>query len=294
MKKLFILFIILLCIVVAAAWFVNRHYEFISISSLSNTGSDIIDTIQTQSADSWQFAVIGDTEDLPAISRTMVEDLATRDLAFVIHVGDMSYKGGVDGMRKTKELFDTLPFPTYYIPGNNDLVYDEATERKTLESYKKVFGDKTYQSFDYNNAHFVLLDNSYLRIGFSDEELGWLEHDLDNNDADHTFLFYHRPLDVPGQQWFGDDETPNSRAQNEKFKKLISDYTITRIYNGHLHFSLTYTMDGIPVTITGGGGAAPQPILGGDSVAYYHYQLVTVYESEDGSIEPTQDIISFK
>lgn len=229
---------------------------------------------------SWQFAVIGDTEGLRPVTETMLADMKQRGLAFVVHVGDISSDADTNELQQVKEAFAALPFPTYYVPGNNDLVYDETTERRTLKNYHDVIDEREYYAVDYRTAHIVLLNNSYRRIGFSDEELAWLKEDLDASRDKLNFLFFHRPLDVPGQAFFGDDETPNSRAQNETFKTLINDYAIAHMFNGHIHTALSYDLNNTPVTVTGGGGAAPQAILGGEDAALYHYELVTVNEDE--------------
>ena len=209
-------------------------------------------------------------------------------------------------METVKTQFETLPIPTYYVPGNNDLVYDEKTERRTLRIYKEVFGETVYFSFDYKNAQLLLLDNSYRRTGFSDTQLEWLKKQLNTNAQPYRFVFFHRPLNVPGQELVGDDETTNSREQNKKFLALIAGYNINHIFNGHVHTSLQYSLTSnragnadaatgttavnekkIPVTITGGGGAYPQAILGGEAAAFFHYVVVTV-PTEAGKTPHTQ------
>jgi hypothetical protein len=288
MKRLFIILsFLLLCIVVGGGWFVNRELKDFFALSPNNNNADIADP------NAWQFAVIGDTEDLRPITETILADISQRDLEFVVHVGDISSHSDPVQLTAVKNAFAELPFPTYYVPGNNDLVYDDALEIKTLKNYTDIINNETYASFDLNNAHFILLDNSYLRYGFPDEELVWLENDLAQNTKPFTFLFFHRPLDVPGQQIFGDDETPNSRIQNEKFKALIAQYDITRIFNGHIHTALGYTLGttAIPVTVTGGGGALPQEFLGGEDAAFFHYLVVTV--GADGT-KPVIDRVEFE
>lgn len=229
----------------------------------------------------WQFAVIGDTEDVRPVNEQMIADMKNRPLAFAVHVGDISSHGDEDALQQVKTLFAPLPFPTYYLPGNNDLVYDETLEIKTPAPYQRIIDERLYYSIDYRQAHIVLLDNSYRRFGFPDEELAWLKEDLDKNTQPLTFLFFHRPLNVPGQQLFGDDETPNSREQNTKFEELIAGYNISHIFNGHIHIPFSYTLNEIPVTVTGGGGALPQDILGGADAALFHYYVVTVNESQN-------------
>lgn len=285
MKKFFTRILFLFLIVVGVWWFVNSGRTSIAFFHSENRNSttrvDVFGSDNNQdNLSSWQFAVIGDTEDVGPITQKFIDDISQRDIDFVVHVGDVSSDSDEEGMREVVELFATLPFPTYYVPGNNDLAYDSTIERKTLEVYKNVFGEDVYSSLDHKNGHIVLLDNSYRRIGFSDEELEWLKRDLGENKQDYTFLFFHRPLDVPGQELIGDDETTTSRIQNEKFKELLNNYGIDHIFNGHVHSTLSYTLNTIPVTITGGGGALPQAILGGADAAFYHYYIVKVFEAK--------------
>lgn len=279
--------LLLTCIVVVGGFFVNRQ-----IKALVSGNTNIVNSA-AKSPNSWQFAVMGDTEDMHDITKTMIADMATHNFAFVVHVGDIASHGDPEKMREVKTLFETLPFPAYYLPGNNDRIYDETLEIKTLKNYDEIFGPTHYSSFDYKNAHFILLDNSYLRYGFPDDELTWLAGDLKQNTQPFTFVFFHRPLHLPGEQFFGDDETPHSREQNEKFLALIQQYSITRIFNGHIHIPIDYTLgdNQIPVTVTAGGGALPQEILGGADAADFHYTVVTV---GDEDTTPTAERIHFE
>jgi predicted phosphodiesterase len=276
MKYWILILTFLLIIVLGAAWFVNREFQALTAVGKKEEPAH-------QQTPSWQFAVIGDTEGVHSVTRDLLDDMRERDLAFVAHVGDISATGDEAQMREVIELFSTLPFPTYFVPGNNDLVYNEQLEIRTPELYQAVVNDELYYAVDHESAHIVLLDNSYRRYGFADEELEWLENDLQKNVRPLTFLFFHRPLDVPGQQFVGDDETTNSRAQNEKLKTLLSQFSIDHIFNGHLHTSLSYTLNDIPVTVTGGGGALPQDFLGGKDAALFHYYIVNVYENGNES-----------
>jgi hypothetical protein len=122
-----------------------------------------------------------------------------------------------------------------------------------------------------------LLDNSYRKYGFRDETLSWFSDTLKKDTTlPYTFLFFHRPLHLPLEDVFGDDETTYSRSQNEKFLDILSQNPITYIFNGHIHLYIPYTLQGIPVVVSGGGGAYPQAILGGPSAAYFHYLIVNV------------------
>lgn len=267
----------------------DQSLNFAQFFDTKNVNTEKAEPENQQPADfdGWKFAVLGDTEDGgPTLDAFIAEMKQRDDIAFIVHVGDVASHGEPEKMELVKTQLETLSIPTYYVPGNNDLVYDEKTERRTLKVYKEVFGETVYFSFDYKNAQLALLDNSYRRTGFSDAQLEWLKKELDNSTAPYRFLFFHRPLNVPGQELIGDDETPNSREQNKKFLALIAGYKIDHIFNGHVHTSLEYSLTAgeaaagtekkIPVTITGGGGAYPQAILGGEAASFFHYLVVTV------------------
>ncbi len=277
-RKLFSGLLLLCTIVLGGWWFVNR-----TMNNVFDTNGGAVHTTPA-----WQFAVISDVEGEMDIAKRLVADMAEQDIEFVVNVGDIGGSPDKEKIQSVLNLFATLPVPAHFVIGSDELVYNETLQRKTRDVFHEVVSERDYYSFDVQNAHLVLLDNAYRRDGFPDEELEWLRQDLDANTQPYTFLFFHRPLDVPGQQWFGDDETPHSREQNEKFKTLISEYPITRIFNGHVHTYLGYTLGNIPVTITGGGGATPQALLGGKDAAYYHYVLVSMYD--DGR-EPTLEVM---
>lgn len=300
MKTFVAVIIALLLILGGAYWFVDSELSEIkqtAETALSDTVADAVSEAVSEAADSeiptdvWSFAVIGDTENYSQVTANALDDMKERPLEFVVHLGDLVSHGEAEEFTKILDAFAELPFPTYYIIGNNDLVYNEELEIKTPDRYQELVDEDLWYSIDHENAHLAFLDNSYLRYGFPDEELDWLRDDLDAADSDFTFLFYHRPLDVPGQNWFGDDETPHSREQNEKFKALIAEYEIDRIFNGHLHMTLRYLLDDIPVVVSGGGGAIPQGLLGGEDAAYFHYVIAHI--PRDGS-ESVLEIIEIE
>ena len=62
--------------------------------------------------------------------------------------------------------------------------------------------------------------------------------------------------------------------------EILKEYPVDQIYSGHVHTYLSYDIEDTPAIITGGGGALPQSIMGGEKSAYYHYIKVTVTEDE--------------
>lgn len=232
------------------------------------------------------FAVMGDNEgDNPIFDHIAEQIRQSNDMDFVIHLGDFSSHGEETQYAKAKETLESMQKDFFVTLGNNDL-----NRPISRELYYTYFHKPSYYSFDKENAHFIILDNADRKIGFDDEQLSWLSQDLQNTKADYIFLFYHRPFGLPFESYLGDDETPSSRASNERFQEIIAPYTITHIYCGHVHTYLPYVLGGtIPVTISGGAGAKPQSLIGGESVAFYHYIKVIISDSG-----VTQEIITVK
>src|SRR3990167_230951 len=237
------------------------------------------------------FFVFGDNEGVNPIVRRIWSDAREQRGDFVVNVADLTSHGREEQFTEVRQLFDGYGVPYYTAIGNNDL-----GKPKPRELFLKYFGvdgagaavsyitvaaaTRTYFSFDRAGVHFVVLDNADRKVGFDDEQLTWLADDLAANRQPHTLLFYPRPFDLPFSEFFYDDETATSRASNEKFLQIIGGYTIDAIFTGHVHTYIPYRMQNIPVTVTGGGGAAPQDYIGGDAVKLYHYMKVTV--TEDG------------
>jgi hypothetical protein len=106
---------------------------------------------------------------------------------------------------------------------------------------------ETIYSFDYNNAHFVVL-NQYCD-GQSDvgtdgdvcETLfKWLKEDLEDNDKPFVFVFGHEPLvSIPdvcnGRHRHIDDSLNAHTTNSHRFRQLLFHHKVTAYVCGHTH-----------------------------------------------------------
>jgi len=246
--------------------------------------SDIQAVLQPTGSEGFSFLVLGDNEGDNAVFRAILDSAQAEGADFLVNVGDLTPRSDPADFSRVKGLLEALPFPYYTAVGNNDIYGDEARSHYLAEFSTDQLGlpvsTKTYYSFDHGNAHFVILDNASRKVGFPDDELTWLESDLTANNKKWTFLFLHRPVNLPLTDVYGDDETPASRKTNDRFAKLIERFPITRIFSGHLHTFFTYSLGAIPVSITGGGGAAPQQAFSAILGPQYHYLKIKVTEDQ--------------
>ncbi len=138
-------------------------------------------------------------------------------------------------------------------------------------------------SFDYKNAHFVMLNiyshdillpdggsgtnrdrfsESYSPMGcIHDDLLAWLRADLSNTSAKHKFLFYHEGAHpVPGgrhttdsldhRDCFGNNDGTSARPRRDEFWSLLAEFDVEATFVGHSHHNtLVWAND-----LTGGYG----------------------------------------
>lgn len=265
MRQKSVLFLTLgLSVFAAAIWFAVQKTE----------GPEILPE-QEEDGQQLVFAVFGDNEGTGPVLDAIIEQINARNPDFIVNVADLTSHAETGEFAQVAEAFRRFRAPVYTVVGNNDILGDSA---RTL--WRGAFGQERWYSFTAGDAHFVFLDNADRRVGFPEEELSWLRADLAASTAKETFLFFHRPFGLPLEDIVGDDETPASRASNEEFREILRTAAVSHIYTGHVHTYLPFTLEGIPATVTGGGGALPQRLLGGEASAFYHFLIVTV--GQDG------------
>lgn len=227
-------------------------------------------------AGDFEFAVIGDTR--PRFEsesfrpfETLIAKINMSRPGLVVNLGDLIY--GYGPARKERQwdkyqrVIKTIQVPYFQVPGNHDTHSKEA--RKI---YGRRFG-KFYQSFDYADCHFVLLDNTEeQKWGYvGPTQLDWLRRDLHETRARHVFVFLHFPI------WEPERITPEYyQFWARTLHPLFRECRVEAVFAGHYHtYGPTREFDGIRYFITGGGGAELWPEFrksGGD----YHFMKVKV------------------
>ncbi len=90
-----------------------------------------------------------------------------------------------------------------------------------------------YYSFDYNNAHFAILNSNNLGEdnGLSSEQIEWLKADMNASDADWKFVALHKAPYSNGSH-YDDDDVIAIRAQ---LQSLMPELGIDIVFQGHDH-----------------------------------------------------------
>jgi Icc protein len=188
-----------------------------------------------QAAD-FHFVILGDRtgETQPGIYEQVWKATAQENPAFVLTVGDTIQ--GLDDKTAEAEWRDVLPtFPKqltlYLTPGNHD-IWSDLSEKL----FRKYSGHPPHYSFDHEQAHFTILDNSRADQ-FSAAELAFLESDLQAHAKQPLkFVISHRP------SWIVDVLLKNP---NNPVHQLAKKYGVQYVISGHIHQMVHANLEGV-------------------------------------------------
>jgi hypothetical protein len=209
----------------------------------------------------FRFVAYGDTRSNPGDHAAVSRGIAREDPAFVLMSGDLVADG--DNWDLWNEQFFGPAAP--YLKGAA-IQPARGNHEGSAAFYADFLGrplDRLYYSFDYGNAHFVVLDNYA-----ADREamVAWLDEDLAASDAEWKFVCYHTPtFNVGGHAstWGREDVLP-----------VMEKHGVDFAFYGHSHLYERFLpigpAGGKPIihVVTGAGGAPlyaaePSPILAG-------------------------------
>jgi len=203
----------------------------------------------------FQFVVYGDTRTRHDVHRQVIAAMLKNAAPdFVLHTGDLVASGSDTSLWpiffdiEREMLRRTVFFPVLGNHERND---------RYFYNFFDVSG-VPYYSFNWGNAHFILLDSDINNVGksqaerkaFWDEQVRWLEEDLQKSqDAAFRFVVAHHPPITAVARREG--ENPQMTALMPLFEK----YKVTAGFFGHDHNYQHYLRNGVHYLISGGGGA---------------------------------------
>lgn len=111
---------------------------------------------------------------------------------------------------------------------DNAFILSNVPEQDTTEG--------VYYSFDYNNAHFAILNSNNLNEdeGLSDDQIEWLKADMNASDAEWKFAAIHKAPYSNGSHYDDDDVV----AIREQLSSLMPELGIDIVFQGHDHVYL--------------------------------------------------------
>jgi Icc protein len=200
----------------------------------------------TEPDSNFRFSILGDrTGDAePGVYESVWQDVNVLHPDFVINVGD-TIQGGNDAAaaaewRALRPLWHRYKLPQFFTPGNHDIW---SAISRTI--YERETGHRAFYGFNYQNAHFTVLDNSQTE-NLSDQQMEFLERDLQQNKArDPKFVLFHKPF------WLLPVMFQSSQFP---FHQLIKRYGVRYVISGHGHQFVRAVQDGIVYIEAGSSG----------------------------------------
>ncbi|MBI5789765.1 MAG: metallophosphoesterase [Candidatus Schekmanbacteria bacterium] len=235
------------------------HYQLKVQESGKAENSQVIadQTFKTApEAGNFSFAVIGDMqrceigETIAALSANIPDFIITAgdniggERAYF--TADFAYRWQVDVFDYLQGLTNHLPL--FVTPGNHDYLKRRGQAltayRQELSLPNSAGREERYYSFDYADAHFVVLDSTTNSgAGSVDvEQIDWLDGDLAKTAKRWKFVFAHHMI-------YGADETKYidlwRLPEYEILHKLFVKYKVNAYFGGHRHVYNRYIKDGV-------------------------------------------------
>jgi 3',5'-cyclic-AMP phosphodiesterase len=217
----------------------------------------------------FRFVILGDRtgEAVAGVYQEIWREVDRERPDFVLSVGD-TIQGGDDrtvDAEWRKILALLAPYRRYRIffaPGNHD-VWSEASAR----AYEKYTRRPLHYSFDFQQAHFTILDNSR-----SDElpagEFAFLQKDLERNKKQPLkFIVSHRPSWILNAA-FGNPGFP--------LHQLAKRYGVEYVIAGHIHQMLRFEIEGVTYLSMPSAGGHLRLDKQYDKGWFFAYTLVSV------------------
>lgn len=227
---------------------------------------------------------------IPALEQVL-QRLETEPLDFLLLPGDLTQHGERENHDWLVRRLQALPFPTYVVPGNHDIVTQAGCDRTlSLQEFPQV-----YQDFGYNGPlpyyhreilpgiHLIGLnsiafdgDGEQLFAGWVDDaQLAWLSAQLERLKDEWVMVaIHHNVLEhLPGQA-----KHPMGRryiVQNrDRLIRQLQAGNVNLVFTGHLHVQDVIQADNLWEITTGSLVSYPHP-----------YRLVTVTPQPDGHMQ---------
>jgi tetratricopeptide (TPR) repeat protein len=222
-------------------------------------------TFQTAVKENGPFtlAVYGDNKIGPFNHEKIAGLILSKNPNLVINNGDLVNRGRV--YEQWGKLFFTpirelaARIPVYPVMGNH-----ENNAEYYYEFFDPPVNNVPYYSFNYGNAHIIILNSEEEFLMDTDEQINWLKKDLEQHrDAEWKFVMLHIPPFTCGGNYYA--------RYRLKVKKILVpvflEYGVDMVFSGHDHdYERTF-----PVASKTGGGPTTFVVCGNGGTPMRHY-----------------------
>lgn len=229
-------------------------------------------TFQTPGQDNTsRMVVLGDSGTGSREQNTLAAMMIARRPDLMLHTGDLVYPSGTVDAYLERFFAPYAPLleriPVFPCPGNHDYYCEEANFYVALNSLPSAGipeAEGRYYSFDWENAHFVVLDSNLpleQAVAGQGKMLEWLEQDLAADRHFWKIAMFHHPPYAGGPN----EDDPLSHLARKHIVPILERHGVQLVLNGHEHnYQRSHAIrqgevvkagEGIVYLTSGGGGA---------------------------------------
>lgn len=192
----------------------------------------------------FKFLLIADSHsDNTGLNRAIAQARQShKDIQFIIGLGDYTQVGTVEELEIAKKEFDLSNLRYFLVPGDHDLWDSRDKNQSPFTNFRQIFGP-LYQSFETYNFKFLLLYNSDNYSGMDEEQLKWLEGELERSKEGGLkgiFVFVHEPLFHPSSDHMMGRVTKELKDQANQLTYKFSQMGVKKIFAGDAHYFSQY------------------------------------------------------
>jgi len=202
-----------------------------------------------------------------SLFRNAIKDINESRPDFVIITGDLVDWSSMKNWKDLRNLLKTFQVPTYTTIGNHDYYWDNwwdgyppllpasvRCDPVAIRYYLRHINPHTNYSFDYGPIHAVCLDSGDDAVlaaveaygsGLTDDDLAWLENDLQGKEG--SLVFMHHPATRAGAE---DELKRRANAgcitvNRTEFMDLCAKHHVAAVFSGHEHKDEYWHQDGV-------------------------------------------------
>ena len=177
----------------------------------------------------FRFIYYGDNKNGPHMHRRNALQISAEKPHLVLQCGDLVNRGYIYSQWErlfftpARPLIDHVPI--YPALGNHE---------RNAEYYFQYFSlprTESWYSFEYGNAHFVVLDSNEDHLTEGSPQVEWLIEDLKASNATWKFVSFHHPPFTAGGNYY---TTRRIRLKN-LLHPVFEKFGVDIVFNGHDH-----------------------------------------------------------
>jgi 3',5'-cyclic AMP phosphodiesterase CpdA len=220
-----------------------------------------------------------------------------KEADYIIGLGDYTQTGTTEELEAAKEVFDASGLLYFVLPGDHDLWDSRNQGQEPIANFMEVFGVviepslETSFDFGYKGVFHLMIDNSDVYQGLSENDWTWLREALKAQDASPStpdrslpmFGFLHQPLDHPYLDHLMGRASEEVDSQRKRLLELIAQAKVDEVFAGDVHQFNRFTQlaTGVKMTTVGALAATRNP----ESPSFV---LVTVFSDGSYKVEKVE------